>query len=773
MNDNNKGINFKHFHIENGRSFKKIDIPLENQGIVLIQGDNGVGKSSIWDLFEAVLYGSTPNEHKKDELTKNEEDAIYTICFEKNEEIFNVSLKRKKGKWAYEIKKGSTPITEHTYNDAVKSISKLVGLTKAEFEGSVHLTQDTQHILIKSELAERKKYISNFFGIDDRYDQIHAAAKQEVDKMSEQIAKLAGLSHTKQMLETELTNIEVKDIDELQNSINTLQKQYDKQVTKLEATNKSLLVWQDYEKYFEDANKVIDPDKEILNLETIIIDNKGKCNHIETIRSRNEQAYKVNYAIDRLENTLKEISITLPGIEADTLDVSEYEKELQLLYNIRSQNDSVSNLRKEIKSLPSVEEISITNIEKELLNLQIAYQTHAKNKQAKEKGICTECGSKFTKQDVQKEIALLTELRENIDLINEDYTIVKNRNVKVKRRKLLEEHLAKIPAFSDDNLSRITYLERYVPLKKEYVETMSGLKILNRMEIAEEVDINDIPRIAQEIKQHEELIQELKKCQIAKKLLPVKPKENEKSLLKLKSTLHNEILNLKTSIQTNTQMLGEYKNSNATQQRLTASLTEIDKKLDKLEDLKKEEFFWSKMVDAYGPKGLRIQQLEKMMDLIIHQLPVYCSVLFKEKRLNFKHKVDPNNVKILACREEIDEENKESIKFQHDISSFSGGEKDLMSTSFVLTLSDCVPIQKKANLLILDEVDAQLDEDAKFRYTNQLLPMLRKKHGTIFVISHSKEVQTANIYDQVWEIQKVNHNSTLKITKTNQQFGAE
>jgi ABC-type transport system involved in cytochrome bd biosynthesis fused ATPase/permease subunit len=91
-----------------------------------------------------------------------------------------------------------------------------------------------------------------------------------------------------------------------------------------------------------------------------------------------------------------------------------------------------------------------------------------------------------------------------------------------------------------------------------------------------------------------------------------------------------------------------------------------------------------------------------------------------------------------------------------------------MSTSFILTLADCVPYHKKANLLILDEVDAQLTDDGKYRFTNQLLPMLRKKHDSIFVISHSKETQTANIFDQIWEIEKVNHTSTLKITRLNQ-----
>jgi len=767
MNDVNKGINFKHFTIQNGRSFEKVNVPLSNQGIVLIQGDNGVGKSSLWDIFEAVLYGSTPDEHKKDELTKNDDDATYTICFEKNDETYNVSLKRKKGKWSYDIQKDNTPITEHNYNDTIKSITKLINLSKAEFEGSVHLTQSSQHILIKSELAERKKYISNFFGIDDRYDQIHLAAKNENDKVIEQISKLSGLSHTKQMLEAELQNLVVQDIDELQNRVGILQKQHDKLITKLNKTTKDIEIWGDYKKYYPTASLVENPEDLIGESEKRLIENKGRLKYIEEIRSRNEQALKVNAAIDDLERNKIELLYVYP-LQDDQTTIPEYEKELQLLNSIKSQNDTVQNLRKEIKNLPKVEEIPIEKIEKQLLSLQVEYQTHAKNKLAKENGICVECGSKFNIQDVQKEVGILLELRENIDLLNEDYTTIKDRNSKVKRRKLIESHLDKIPKFSKENEKRIDFLTKHIPRKKEYLEVISSLKILTRMEITEGVNVEDIPVITANIQDDINTIEKLKKCQLAKGMLPEKPKESEEDLFEAKNMLHTEILNLKSSIQKVNQTIGEYKNTNDTHNRLYIQLEEINKKLNNLDELKKEEFFWNKVIDAYGPKGLRIQQLEKMMDLIIKQLPVYSSVLFKEKKLTFEHKVDPNNVRILACREEVDEITGDlSNRFKHDISCFSGGEKDLMSVSFILTLADCVPHHKKANILILDEVDAQLDADGKYRFTNQLLPMLRKKHDTIFVISHNKEVQLANIYDQVWEIQKINHVSSIKMTQIN------
>jgi len=70
------GIRFKNLHIVNGRVFKDLKVKLDNQGIVSILGENGAGKSTIWNLLQANLFASTPSGHKKDALVKNKEDAL-------------------------------------------------------------------------------------------------------------------------------------------------------------------------------------------------------------------------------------------------------------------------------------------------------------------------------------------------------------------------------------------------------------------------------------------------------------------------------------------------------------------------------------------------------------------------------------------------------------------------------------------------------------------------------------------------------------------------
>lgn len=759
------GIVFKSLMIKNGRVFDDVAIPLDRQGLVSIQGDNGVGKSSIWDILETVIYGSTPDGYKKDELTKNDADCEYKLVMEKDNEQIVASLQRRNKKWTYDIQKGSTPRTDHTYYDAIKTISSLVGLTKDEFEGSVHLTQNAQHMLIKGTLSERKDYISSFFGIDNRYDEVHVAAKSQLEKVSERIQRLAGLSHSKQMLENEMKNLEIKDTEALENKLKTLQSALGENNKKLTQIDAKLSTWTEYNRNISLAAQYDSPEKMLADVEMQIENISSELAEHTVVQINNEQAQKVNATIDILDKEVKTYIDMFPILSTDTLEIGVYEKELAELIAIKKQNQSIASLRQEILAIPDVKKIPLERIEQELVSLQVAYQTHLKNKTAKEKGYCSECGSKFTIQDVQQELEAIKEIKSNLDILNQDYAVLKTRNQNAIRRAWILDQIKNVPVYEDAYDDRIVYLQAYIPARRKYEEIITNLKRFERMEMKTSLCNPDLANARlQSLKAKKESLQT---AILAKKMLPIKPDETEQELLQKKTELHNQILNLTTFIQTTSQAIGEYKTNNDTHRRLTAQLNDIESKLGQMDELKKEEYFWSRMVDAYGPKGLRVQQLENMMDLIIKQLPVYVSILFNEKNLSFKHKVDANNVRILAHREIVDDSGEVLSKFQHDIGCFSGGEKDKMSAAFILTLADCIPMNKRANILILDEVDAQLDKDGKFRFTNDLLPMLKKKYDSIFVISHDKDVQLANIYDQIWTISKNNHTSELSIQHVN------
>jgi len=173
------------------------------------------------------------------------------------------------------------------------------------------------------------------------------------------------------------------------------------------------------------------------------------------------------------------------------------------------------------------------------------------------------------------------------------------------------------------------------------------------------------------------------------------------------------------------------------------------------------------MVDAYGPRGLRVIQLERIMDVVISRLPYYTSLLFSEPGLKFSHVCDATNIHIYAHRIRT---NPKGVveEFQHDIASFSGGEAKKLSVVFILTLADCVSAAKKTNILFLDEVDSPLDDEGEFLFINELLPRLADDFESVFVISH-REAKQAAIFDQWWDFSKKNHSTV--ITKTEYKNG--
>jgi len=170
--------------------------------------------------------------------------------------------------------------------------------------------------------------------------------------------------------------------------------------------------------------------------------------------------------------------------------------------------------------------------------------------------------------------------------------------------------------------------------------------------------------------------------------------------------------------------------------------------------------FWKKMVEAYGPKGLKVKHLSNIMDMVVSRMPHYANVLFQERGLTFSHSCDSDSISIIANRTMEDGE-----IFSKDISTFSGGEKKRVSVALVLTLADCVPAHKRSNILILDEIDDALDAAGQYRFVNDLLPMLKRDYESVFVISHAEEVKQAAIYDQFWKVTKHHHYSTIDMQR--------
>jgi DNA repair exonuclease SbcCD ATPase subunit len=132
-------------------------------------------------------------------------------------------------------------------------------------------------------------------------------------------------------------------------------------------------------------------------------------------------------------------------------------------------------------------------------------------------------------------------------------------------------------------------------------------------------------------------------------------------------------------------------------------------------------------------------------------LPHYTDLLFSDKTLQFTSACEANSISLEVEKEVLNFKG-EPVKIKYDISDMSGGEKQKLSLALVCTLADCIAYAKKTNLLILDEIDTNLDQEGEARLVNHLLPYLKSKYESIFIISHREELQQAALYNKILRV---------------------
>lgn len=747
-------IRFKSLAIKNGRTFKDIELPLENQGIVAIQGPNGVGKSTIWSLLQVPFYSATPTGHKRDELTKNKRDSSIEVNYERNNKLCSVAYNRVKKKWKHSITIDGKDETPHDHNDRTKAAKDLLGLTKEEFEGSIHLTQNASHLLLNGKPSQRKQYISDFFNLDSRFDQVLTEAKNEFAKVSGEIEKVSALSQSKQVLEEEIKNYEQKDTSEIENRLKAINENITKQRAILDLLSKERDTISLYNSLITNASLFDNPEEIISKTESKIIELKSSINSAEVVKQHNQKARTTNQEIETLNSRISTLLDTYPNINDPSLS----QERLNQLSVLKESYQKTSSLLEELKSLPIVEDVDLDFLQSELNKVRLEKSVWDRKVSAIEKGTCPECGSTFDSNSIEDTKQRVEQWAKVASTMETEVEQAKKTKQVFERRKSLENLTQGVTTFTQEMETELSNLRILLPKKDELKRLKIQLGSLDPMELLEEADTK---QSEEEILSLERTLGEAKLCLQAKTQLPEAPKRGLEDIQKDEELLDKDIQNLQSIRDSLNSELGQIKFSNERYQNISSQIADIEKKLDNLDSLKKEEYYWKSLVDAYGPKGLRVKQLEKIMDLVLKTLPYYTNILFQEKGLEFRHKCDAGNIEVLAKRVEINGGKTET--FEHDISSFSGGEQKRMSIAFVLTLAECVPLTKRANLLVLDEIDANLDADGQYRFINELLPSLKGKYESIFVISHAEEIQASAVYDKVWKISKKNHWSQVEM----------
>ncbi|MHB1623074.1 MAG: AAA family ATPase [Cuniculiplasma sp.] len=268
-------------------SHRDSDIYL-GKGINIILGQNGSGKSSIFEAMKVAFFGQAESERRR------------IVSY--GESLSKISVKFRIGSHEYEIKreienKKERETTKSALltmdgeilaegSTAVSSeIQNLMGISKSAFINSIYVDQGQIDSLVRDSPAERKDIFNEIIGLknyDRAFDEIDSISR----KLSAEIAQIDFMREQKRNTEKEITAINCR-IRDLENKQGEMQKNIENQK---ETTGE---IQRKYEEFLRlstlmesKRNKISELHKSIGNSEKKRKDLETGLGNIEQLRNR-------------------------------------------------------------------------------------------------------------------------------------------------------------------------------------------------------------------------------------------------------------------------------------------------------------------------------------------------------------------------------------------------------------------------------------------------------------------------------------------------------
>ncbi|ASR79224.1 exonuclease I [Bacillus phage Zainny] len=206
--------------VKNFLAINDAEIPLENQGLILIEGENksddkfesnGAGKSSLvaepirWVLYNKISKGGGSDDVVNDKVGK---DTEVTLIGRDGDDRYEISRYRKHSKFGNKVLvyRNGTNITEKSNTGTDTLIEQLVGISHLTFINSILFAQGEGIGSFASLTDSKKKEILESVLKLDVYSTAQQIAK---DKAIETEGKIEDKKKEKEKLQWELSQVDV------------------------------------------------------------------------------------------------------------------------------------------------------------------------------------------------------------------------------------------------------------------------------------------------------------------------------------------------------------------------------------------------------------------------------------------------------------------------------------------------------------------------------------------------------------------------------------
>jgi len=554
-----------------------------DKGIVAIIGENGSGKSSIFEAVFFALFGAGSNFNYDTIITKGKKFVYVELDFEVNGNNYKIVREYDSGKGRAKLYKNGKPYAT-TISAVNKAVNEILGVDRNMFLNSIYIKQGEIAKFLTLKPSERMETVAKLLGIDD-FEKCYQKMGEVIREYEKRLGKIEGELNYKENYEKDLKdkinqlNEKNKELVEINNKLDKIKKEFEDIEKEFNEWENKKLLYEKLTNKLEERKRALElKNQELKNLKydlNIVIEAKKV---LEKYKDEYEKYKSLINEIKEIEDRLKELKIhyedylklskQLEVIKKDIEKIKEFVNKSKYKNDIDNLDILLNKIKEETERVETIKDLleKLKNLNEELEKIE------------KYKKICEECKEYHEKYlKLEKDAEEYDRLNlEYVQLLQEKKSIEKNINdLKTEINKLLDE-------IKNIDIESIEKSLKEIEEKKKLLENLQKEKIELNKKLGE---------INSEIKRLKKILDELKEVEGKCPLCKTPIDENKKI----------ELIN-----QHKTQLNNKY-----------AELEEISKKIKKIEkdmeNLKREineEEKLKAIKTLYCEKQRQIKELE-------------------------------------------------------------------------------------------------------------------------------------------------------------------
>jgi DNA repair exonuclease SbcCD ATPase subunit len=684
---------------QNALASKKLDVRLDGQGLVLVRGCNGSGKSATFEVLRHILLGSTARGIKGKELIRagSRNGYLGTLDIERDGIRYTVqqSVAHKEHGSKTLIYRGDELISHQRAKVRTqKQVSEeLLGMTAQQFDSWVFISQEAAHPLVNGTGVECAAYLSESFGLDV-YDEMRKKLKDQIKQAESQVGEIRAYEDVLRSLNEKLAGRDAKEhLDKI------------KSIESLLVTDRATLEAKQIELY--EARSARSNAEAYARLKAKLGDYEG-----QTVEEITETGKIVADKLLRVEQRIIDHKATVQrrmmrtNLEARVVRLTQ---EVKALAKAAKKAKESGDIARDLLKKAEAESIRLAGVAAPLERLQ----------RLDGKGECPTCGNELDAEHHAAELLRaknasdrLRDVRQKImrlsEAVRDGEDTIRDHQHKSKQLDELQAQFDEIGETTDGQID----LPKLEGRREALRDTLRGLE--SAADAAEE--LQKMPRPKRTASDVDALSREIREIE-------ARIEENQDSRAHERSTIQ-EI------------------------ERLTKQQQEATQKVERLLRFKVENELRKKLQKALH--RLKVRRIHGIVEALAQTLPAYVEAMFGGEDVQVEvDDGDPESIERWCSRPHPTVAGE---RVRIPLRALSKGERARLRVAFIWAVRRLMRPERTVNILILDEADGGLDQQGLEAY-GALLEQLRGEYESVFVISHRSELNGVN-FDHTWTIKK-------------------